>query len=239
MPITPVDITNENNTGIFDILMNGVVQNLDKQFVLGRFKGSDYATVYLGSIQTVVQTSIQYLSTKSEVDARDEQSAQDLLNKASQKLLLDQQLLTENANTDTAVQNALNSVPQGDILEQQALKISNEKDLLAQKKITEYAQTNQVTAGGVPTTDRAGGLVGAQTLLYIFQTNGFKNKVASDSLKTLMDMWSIAQTQTVEIIQQNDSGTSKRILEMAINNYNNAAIEAPTFDSPLEGYPTE
>ena len=61
------DITNGsivNNkwsgTGIFDKLFAAVTQNIELQYSLGRIKGPEYATVYLGSLQAVLQQSIEY-----------------------------------------------------------------------------------------------------------------------------------------------------------------------------------
>ncbi len=46
--------------GIFDNLMETVTKHIDAQFENGRIKGADYATVYLGSLQTVLTQSVQY-----------------------------------------------------------------------------------------------------------------------------------------------------------------------------------
>ena len=39
-------------TGVFDDLMETVVKHLEAQFQLGRITGTDYATVYLGALQS-------------------------------------------------------------------------------------------------------------------------------------------------------------------------------------------
>jgi hypothetical protein len=53
-------ITNDDKTGIFDKLMSSVNDNINQQFTDGRITNSDYANVYLGSLQTVLQQSIQF-----------------------------------------------------------------------------------------------------------------------------------------------------------------------------------
>ena len=47
-------------TGVFDVLMSAVNKNIESQYMKNRITGSDYATVYLGSIQAVLQQSMEY-----------------------------------------------------------------------------------------------------------------------------------------------------------------------------------
>lgn len=57
-------VTNTNNvitgTGVFDDLMESVTAHLEAQFQLGRITGGDFATVYLGAMQSALQQSVQY-----------------------------------------------------------------------------------------------------------------------------------------------------------------------------------
>ena len=50
--------------GVFDKLMETVNTHIDAQFKLNRIKGSDYATVYLGAMQSVIAQSIQFALQK-------------------------------------------------------------------------------------------------------------------------------------------------------------------------------
>ena len=47
-------------SGSFDDLMEAVNIHLDAQFNLGRITGSDYATVYLGAMQSALQQSVVF-----------------------------------------------------------------------------------------------------------------------------------------------------------------------------------
>jgi len=47
-------------TGAFDDLMEAVNIHLEAQFNLGRITGSDYATVYLGAMQSALQQSVAF-----------------------------------------------------------------------------------------------------------------------------------------------------------------------------------
>lgn len=48
-------------TGIFDKLMQTVTLHIKKEYEEGRVAGTDYATVYLGSMQSVLAQSVQFL----------------------------------------------------------------------------------------------------------------------------------------------------------------------------------
>lgn len=68
---TTVDLTDLTNgtlvdntwvgAGVFDKLMAAVSSNIDGQYNLGRIKGTDYANVYLGGIQSVLAQSVTFL----------------------------------------------------------------------------------------------------------------------------------------------------------------------------------
>jgi hypothetical protein len=54
-------ITNELGTGVFDKLMEAVNKNILVQYNDSRITSGDYAKVYLGSLQTVLAQSIQFV----------------------------------------------------------------------------------------------------------------------------------------------------------------------------------
>jgi hypothetical protein len=54
-------ITNVGATGVFDKLMASVNSNIQLQYEEGRITNNDYANVYLGSLQAVLQQSIQFV----------------------------------------------------------------------------------------------------------------------------------------------------------------------------------
>jgi hypothetical protein len=56
-------------TGIFDDLMEAVNIHLDAQFHLGRITGADYATVYLGAMQSALQNSASFTLGKEKTNA--------------------------------------------------------------------------------------------------------------------------------------------------------------------------
>jgi mannose-1-phosphate guanylyltransferase len=50
-----------SGTGVFDKLIEAVNKNIEGQYNKGRISGSDYANVYLGSMQSVLTQSIAYV----------------------------------------------------------------------------------------------------------------------------------------------------------------------------------
>ena len=70
-------------TGVFDDLMETVVKHLEAQFQLGRITGTDYATVYLGALQSAIQQAVSYTMEKTN----------------SEVTLLNQKYLTEYVQT--------------------------------------------------------------------------------------------------------------------------------------------
>jgi hypothetical protein len=54
-------VTNTSSTGVFDKLMASVNSNIELQYNEGRINSNDYASVYLGSLQAVLQQSIQFV----------------------------------------------------------------------------------------------------------------------------------------------------------------------------------
>lgn len=59
-----------NGTGALDRLMNTINLYLDDQYTRGRIKGTDYANVLLGSIQSVLAASLQFTLTEKVNEAQ-------------------------------------------------------------------------------------------------------------------------------------------------------------------------
>lgn len=56
-------------TGVFDVLMKAVNKNIEGQYNKNRITGPDYASVYLGAIQSVIAQSVQYLLQEQKIEA--------------------------------------------------------------------------------------------------------------------------------------------------------------------------
>ena len=68
--ITDVTTGAINGTGVFDKLMSTVKAHIAEEYDKGRIKGQDYSTVYLGSIQSVLQQSIEYVLREKMTEAQ-------------------------------------------------------------------------------------------------------------------------------------------------------------------------
>ena len=104
------DITNattgDDGTGSFDVLMKTIQLHLDEQHQLDRITGSDYATVYLGAMQSAMQQAIQFALSQEEAgfkaDAAEKQVDTIIAGTAkeyAQIALIDQQQISELAQT--------------------------------------------------------------------------------------------------------------------------------------------
>ena len=86
------DITNTGGTGIFDRLMAAVDERIAYQYQNNRITGSDYANVYLGSIQSVLQAAVQYNLQEQLTEAQVDLAIADNLLKAKQLEIADKEL---------------------------------------------------------------------------------------------------------------------------------------------------
>ena len=98
MPISITDLTVHGTTGqgIFDQLMSAVNVHLDEQYKNNRIRGTDYANVYLGSMQWAMEQAVIFLLQKDNADLQGDKLAAEIA-------LLWQKKMTEQAQTsDTA-----------------------------------------------------------------------------------------------------------------------------------------
>jgi len=67
------DIVNTDlNSGVFDELMDAIESRLQEQYEKGRIKGTEYATVYLGAMQSALAQSVQFVLGKQTADKQAE-----------------------------------------------------------------------------------------------------------------------------------------------------------------------
>lgn len=180
--------------GVFDVLMRATKAHLDEEFNKNRIKGAEYSTVYLGSLESVMRTALDFLMQKQKVTLE----AQLL---ELQVTLAGVEVEKAHAQRDLLVQQALNAVEEGKVLAQQVCKLKAEYDvlllqkdrqnaetaLLTQKLATEKAQTTGI---GVD----ADSILGRQKALYLAQTNGFTRDAEQKVAKLMADTWNVRRT---------------------------------------------
>lgn len=167
-------------TGIFDALMRANKAHLEAEFQKNRIKGAEYSTVYLGSLQAVMQAAISFLLTKQKAAAE-----VDMVR--AQIQLVNEQVL--NAVKEGKVLDATKCKldAEYDLLLAQKLKTDTEIILLTNKIVTEKAQT---TAIGVD----ADSVLGRQKALYKAQTDGFARDAEQKAATVLVDSWKVRRT---------------------------------------------
>ena len=178
LEVTPVSLpalTTQavDGTGVFDVLMRANKAHLEQEYNKGRLRGAEYASVYLGSLEAVLNASVNFLLQRD-------------------KATLEGQLLT---------QKVLNAVIEGEVLTGQKCKLQAEFDVLMATKLktdqetmllqwkvqTEKAQT---TGAGVDVDS----VVGKQKALYAAQTTGFTRDAEQKAAKIMVDSWNVRRT---------------------------------------------
>lgn len=150
-------------TGVFDILIKKVNAELESQFVKGYLKGGEYAQVYVGSLNTVMSQSIQFMLSKDKINAELElielqKQQQVTVNeklKIEKEILAIQKQITELQRTEASTRNELLQLEKITVGKQQTLldkqilvedqrrlnmgqeqlQITAQKDLLLQQKL--------------------------------------------------------------------------------------------------------
>lgn len=105
--------TTLDGTGVYDVLMRANKAHLDAEFGKNRIKGAEYATVYLGSLQSVLTASITFLLQKDKNDLEVQLLKIQLLlaNKQLEKTQQELDLLTAKTNTEKAqISDTVNGV---------------------------------------------------------------------------------------------------------------------------------
>lgn len=200
--LTTADLTEGLNTltgvGTFDELMKAMSAHLEDQYSKQRIKGTDYANVYLGSTQTLMQQAVTYLLERDKVskqlllmDAQIALAGQDLLNKQKEGDLLTQQI-------ELATKQVLLAAKQLEIADKELLKAdadiakaNAEVDVLVERKETEYAQTHDTLSdGSTPVL----GQLGKQNDVRAEQIEAFKNNHLLKTADHMGAYWQVQRT---------------------------------------------
>lgn len=163
--LTVHDLTQASleGTGVFDVLMRANKAHLDAEFSKNRIKGPEYSTVYLGALQSVMQTALQFLLQRDrnvlEAQLLEQQiliAQQGVLKAQAEVRLINAQIAKlerEDALTAQQILNlqaeVLNVPKQGVLLEAQTNKTLKDVDLLDQQVtnlVTEELRIDAQTA---------------------------------------------------------------------------------------------
>jgi hypothetical protein len=153
------DLTNGNvvngewaGTGVFDMLISAVNKNIEIQYQKGRITGSDYAQVYLGGVQAVLQQSVQWVLQVDTSDAQVDDIRKGIELKEAQLVglgidnqlkALQEQLVTVEVAAKTYEKDVL-LVDQHD---KTVADINNAERQLVQTELTAAAQRSDIAKG--------------------------------------------------------------------------------------------
>lgn len=166
--ITLAELTTATLTGngVFDTLMRANKAHLESEFDKGRIKGPEYATVYLGSLQSIMSTALAFMTQRQKIDLEAQLLAQQILlaqaevTKANASVLLVQAevakanaavLLTQAQTAQAQAELALIQANAGKIaaevglITQQTAKLALEVEKIPLEKLQITAQTAMIT----------------------------------------------------------------------------------------------
>jgi hypothetical protein len=212
MTITIDELTkNEiNGTGVFDELMRSVKAHLQEEVVSGALTPVNYASVYLGALQSTMALSVEFLLNKDKANASVELLKAQKLNVDKEREILNHKLTLASVEVDNSPfqykllseqldkakeellvlkQDRLNAI-QGEYLPKwQIDKIKAEIALYNQKAKTEKAQIlDKVDAVDVA------GITGVQKAMYKNQSDGYLRLAEQQNARLLLDAFAVLQS---------------------------------------------
>lgn len=250
MPIPSLvtaDLTQANieGTGVFDVLMRANKAHLEAEYGKNRIKGAEYATVYLGSLESVLRASVEFLLNRDKQSLESQLMEQKVLlaqievNKANVELaILNKQLekmpqelaylqaqtalITQ--QTANAVADGLNIPIQGQVLTAQKCKLEAEFDLILLEKLKTTAETALLTQKVVTEQAQttalgvdADSVVGKQKALYGAQTAGFQRDAEQKAAKLMTDTWSVRRTTDEGTVADSTNSLNDATVGRAVN----------------------
>lgn len=199
--ISNITVNDLTGNGIFDILMRSVNTHIAQEYQANRLQGKEYATVYLGALNSVLQLAIQFglavdktnlelLNQTKQLEIAEQQRLnllQEGLNLVDQRALLVAQRALLVAQTETAVQQGLNLVDERLTSAKARLRTDAEITLINQKTATETAQVD-----GAGVTEDS--VIGKQNTLYTAQIDGVKQDAVQKAAQILIGTWNARRT---------------------------------------------
>lgn len=230
--VTPIQLSElttaqVTGTGVFDVLMQAAKGHLEQEFTKGRIKGTEYSTVYLGSLQAILSQAVEFLLNKDKHALEGQLLAAQIEKIQAEKALIEPQIekiqaekaLVEQQTLNLAAQiekiqvekalieqQTLNAAKELLVLEAQICKLQAEYDMIMETKLKtaeERALLQWKAATEKAQTLGTGvdpdSVVGKQKQLYQAQADGFKRDAEQKAAKIMSDSWSVQRTTDNEL----------------------------------------
>lgn len=189
LPETPVSALTQasiDGTGVFDALMRATKVHLEQEFNKNRIKGPEFATVYLGALQSTMQTALAFMAQakKQELEAMllekqvaladvqlQQGQAQLLQIQAQtaqiekQTLAVDTQILQTQAQTALVEQQKTNLAAEALNIPKQGLLVDAQAAVQTQQQLNLESQKLQIEAESALTTQKTTNAVTENTVL--------------------------------------------------------------------------
>jgi hypothetical protein len=198
--ITVSDLTDGENslagTGIFDHLMKAMEAHVEREYSKGRIKGGDYATVYLGALQSVMSHSLQFILSEQRSDLEAQLLQEQIQNTIAERAGIESQTALSDQQTANLVAEALNIPKQGALLDaQEKVQLQQKTNLQAQKlqtdaqaSLVKQQEANAVIEGTVLTAQEC-------------KLRGEYDLIMEQKLKTVAETALLSQKKVTERAQ--------------------------------------
>lgn len=203
--IVLADLTNATNTtdgtGIFDVLTQAVERHIDRQFDQGRITGTDYATVYLGALQSVLAESMKFVLSEQEAGLKGDairSQIEDARNKSEAEL--EKQWGYAVTRDGTTGDNILGASLGNGLIDEQTLEAKQKVDLATGQTAKIYADVSLVAQKQESelgnSTSATGGILKAKEDLLKAQTLGFVSDTKQKILKQMLEGYAVTLSIT-------------------------------------------
>lgn len=119
-----------DGSGVFDVLMRANKVHLDAEFSKNRIKGSEYATVYLGSLESVMTTALTFLLQKQKIALEAQLIEQQIILAQVEVIKANAAVLQIQAQTALSEQQTRNALAELAIIQANVLKVPAEIALI-------------------------------------------------------------------------------------------------------------
>lgn len=217
--ITLTDLTTGTleGAGVFDALMRAAKVHLDDQFQDDRIRGPEYATVYLGQLESVMQNALQFLMGREKVSLEAK-----LLE--VQVTLAEVEVLKANVQLEILAEQKLTAIAERRLMEANATKVEAEITLIPKQAQLLDAQV-LVAQADIVKSQAEGELIQANVTRVTAETlNVPKQGALLDSQKAVADQQAI-NAEVEKRLLEGRVCESQATFDYTMQNVNKAAAE--------------